>query len=298
MSRILLVLTLLVTGACTRQEPPRTPGPMRIVVSIAPLTGLVSALAPPDASIRTLVPPGRSLHGYELSPADVAALGAADLVVYVGLGLDPAAEAFLRAHPSGRRRALSFAQAVDVRAEPHVHTDEPHEHHGPDPHLWLDPELVGRLIPALAGALDEVARAIAQPIEGLDSRALALMDRVAEVDAEYRTRLEPFRGASIVTHHNAYARVADRYGLKIAAVIRPIEGEEPTPGQIDAAVRAIRSRGARAVFVEPQFNPAAAERIAAAAGVPLGRLDPEGATDWFALMRANLDALVRILSPG
>lgn len=298
MIRLLLIALLLSAGACSRQEPARAPGPMRIVVSIAPLTGLVAALAPQDARIRTLVPPGRSLHGYELSPADVAALGAADLVVYVGLGLDPAAETFLAAHPSARRRSVCFARVADIRAEPHVHTDEPHEHHGPDPHLWLDPELVGRLIPALAGTLDEVARAIDRPIEALDSRAAALAARVAEVDAEHRTRLEPFRGASIVTHHNAYARLADRYGLKIAAVIRPIEGEEPTPGQIDAAVRAIRERGARAVFVEPQFNPAAAERIAAAAGVPLGRLDPEGNTDWFALMRANLEALVRMLSPG
>jgi hypothetical protein len=46
------------------------------------------------------------------------------------------------------------------------------------------------------------------------------------------------------------------------------------------------------VFVEPQRNQAAPRRIAAAAKVRLGVLDPLGNGDWIGMMEANLAALV------
>jgi zinc transport system substrate-binding protein len=302
-------------AACHRSAPAqpavRPPGPLRMVVSIPPLTGFTADLAPPGAQVTTLIGSGRSEHGYELTPMDRAALVRADLIVYIGLNLEPSIERSAREHP-GRPPSICFAEAVGedkaVPSEgehppeptPAHHDDDDHDHGLIDPHLWLDPALVTAFLPKLSAAVSQAAIAAGAQPAAEDDRAKAALDaalaRVADVDAAYRRELAPFAGRTIVTHHSAWARLANRYGLKIAAVIRPIEGTETTPAQLHDAITAIREQHATAVFVEPQFDPTAARRIAEGAGANLGTLDPLGTGDWSALMRQNLDQLVKTLS--
>jgi len=305
MGAVLAVLGVLAAG-CDRSgaSAKRAPGPLRVVVTVAPLSGLVRPLLPADAVVTTLIPPGRSEHGYELSPKDMADLAAADVVVYVGLGLDPQVESLLKKKQVPTRRVVSFSQVAGID-DPladghHDHDDhEGHDHGSLDPHLWLDPELAAKLVPAVAAAAQAAlmadGAAAADAVQKVRTSRDALLADIKALDAELRAKLAPLAGMSIVTHHAAWERFAGRYGLKVAAVIRTINDSEPSIGQMSDAVQAIKAQGVRAVFVEPQFNAAAAERVAKEAGVKLGTLDPLGDGDWFKLMRDNADALVRFL---
>lgn len=301
----LVVMLASALLGCERR--PAAGAPLRIVVSIAPLTSLVADLAPPGSDVSTLIPAGRSLHSYEVTPADIARLGTADVVVFIGLALDPKVSEFLAAHPSGRRTTLCFADVVGLKLPhgfvPHEHdAHAEHEEDEPpiDQHIWLDPALVARLVPAIRKAIENAEERRGTLTSDERARLAAaetqLIERIDALDHDYAQRLKPLAGRAIVTHHDAFRRIADRYGLRIAAVIRPIESAEPTPGAIAAAAEAARAEGARAVFFEPQFDPASAERIAQSAGARLGRLDPEGDNDWFRLMKSNLDSLVTNLS--
>lgn len=274
---------------------------LNVVVTVAPLAGLVKPLLP-MSELTILMKPGRSEHGYEFTPEDLAHLGRADLVVYVGLGLEPQVESFLKKRPSSSRREICFADAVGVKPDPHDHAHHTHApgepcSHAVDPHLWLDPVLCRELVPRLAEAIgelsppaDESARAMALAARRQHARAIDAVDEV------HKTRLAPLKGRSIVTHHAAFGRLAERYGLKVAAVIRESETSEPTPGQIADVIKAVREHKVGAIFTEPQFDSKVAQRLATQAGVKLGRLDPLGDGDWFNLMRANLDELVTNLS--
>ncbi|MBL9032273.1 MAG: zinc ABC transporter substrate-binding protein [Phycisphaerae bacterium] len=274
-------------------------GALRVVVSIQPLLGLAKELAPAGSEVTAIIGVGRSEHGHELTPAEAERIARADVVVYVGLGLEPGIARLVEQRPVKGRRVVCFASVVGVEDEHEGHSHGPEEacDHAVDPHLWLDPSLVERLVEAMRvaieGAMGERG-ALTQPErEALSSRAMALAARVRALDEEIKGELERLKGRTIVTHHNAWSRLAERYGLKVAAVIREVEGAEPTPGAIERAVVATREHGARAVFVEPQYSAAAGERIAKAAGVRLERLDPLGSGDWFAMMRGNAAALVR-----
>lgn len=286
-------------------QPPRAEAgvraePISIVVTIAPLKGLAEALAPAGSRVTVLMPPGRSEHGYEPTPRDLANLAKADVTVRIGLGLEPRVESFVKERPRAGRIDVGMAASLGIAAEEHHehdHSDPDHDHaaHAVDPHLWLDPSLVEAFVPHLAkaigdsasakGGLDDADRA------ALEERSRALVTKVREVDRAWREGLEPFKGRAIVTHHNAFPRPAARYGLRVAAVIRGLENAEPKPSQLEAVIAAIRRENVRAVFVEPQFNARLAERIAKAAGVRVARLDPLGDGDWFALMRSNLESL-------
>lgn len=282
----------------------REPGPLRVVVSIPPLLWPVRAMLPADTEITLLVPPGASEHGYELTPSQIAAIHHADVIAMVGLGLEPRLEQIVSARRVPWRQVVTFA-GLGEAIEHHDHAPHPgHENceHGVfDPHMWLEPPAMAayaaRLAQALTGEAISTAARLADGSPALDaSPVLAAASRIeaecAAMDAEYRAALAGLSSRRIVTHHNAFAYIARRYGLEVAAVIRPIVSVEPTPGEIDDAVNTIRAGGMRAIFVEPQFSIQGARRIAEVTGVKKLTLDPLGDGDWPGMMRANLSALV------
>jgi len=292
--------------------PPPPPPALRAVVSIAPLKSLALDLLPAGSTVEVLIPPGVSEHGYEIPPARLADLARADLVVSVGLGLEPALDKFLREHPRAGRREVVFAKVVEDVVAPaggadehnHDHAEPGHVHgpdcdHGPaDPHLWLDPVLTQRLVLAVSGAADVLLRvrapspgAAAEWSKALDTREEALLDRLRDLDTAHARRLAACPRKTIVVAHDAWGWLAKRYGLQTVA-IAGLNAGEPTPKAIADAAKAAREGKATAIFCEPQLSPAAAKRVAEATGLKLLTLDPLGQGDYFATMRRNLDALV------
>lgn len=315
----LCLIAIAALPACERSEkrPTRAPGPMRVVVTIPPLEGLIRPLLPADATVKVLIPPGRSEHGYEPTLSDTAALAEADVVVLVGMGLEGAVDTYLRRRPQPFRHEARLGVILgledahgghghdDHAHDPHAHDDHDHDHdhaghdhdhdhaHAIDPHVWLDPIMMKQALPEIA-RLIEVSMSEAGIMEGAGvSEKLATLEaRIDEVHARYTSELAPLTNRSIVTHHAAFGRLAERYNLRVAEVIRPIEGAEPTPARLAAALGAIERENVPAIFIEPQFDRRGAELLAQRAGVKLGQLDPLGSGDWFAMMEANLQELV------
>ncbi|HYF14876.1 MAG TPA: metal ABC transporter substrate-binding protein [Phycisphaerales bacterium] len=280
---------------------------LKVVVSVPPLHGLVKEIAPAGSEVEMLIRPGRSEHGYEISSKDAERLARADVVVWVGLNLEPRLEKALERVPKDKQSRVRFADVVGLKADDHA--DHDHEHgtgcdHAVDPHLWLDPDMVLQLLPAVRDAMREAMRRKGLLDDGaskaLSERLRKTEERVRAVRDEWRKGLAPYRGAAIVTHHDAFGRPAARFGLKIAAVVRPGASAEPSPKDIEKAVESIRTQRVRAVFVEPQYDAKIARKIAAQAGVPVGELDPLGDGDWVAMMEKNLAALRSTLggAPG
>lgn len=321
-----LILTTALVPACSGKKG-RAPGPVRAVVTIAPLAGLVKPLLPPSAEVRILMAPGRSEHGEEFTADDLAALAKADLVVLVGMALEPKVEAFLKEHPNADRQVVDFTEAVGLGSHDHAghdHADHDHDHAhdhaGEDPHLWLDPVLVAQVIPSISkaaatavqislptadavkpsgstGATDAGSSATwtKGQLPAAESQLLAL---VLKVDDEYRAALAPHAGKGIVTHHAAWGRLAERYGLKVAEVLRPVESVEPDAGHTAKVIEAVKASGTGVIFVEPAYDRGSAERIAQAAGARIVTVDPLGTGDWAAMMRANLAAFLDAFGTG
>lgn len=285
---------------------------LRVVVSIAPLKGIVEPLLPAGSKIDILIPPGVSEHGYEIPPAKLAAAADADLVVWVGLGLEPQLEKFLASRPrSGgvQRVQLEFAEAVGVEppsdGKPHDHKHN-HEHAedgsccppGADPHLWLDVGLVSKLVEPLSGAVAraQAARGVTGPAE--DARLAAaradLAKKLDTLDREFRDRLKDATTRKIIVGHDAWSRLAARYEL-VTVPIAGMTATEPTAKSIQRAVDTVREHKLPIVFTEPQISRRAAERIARATGARMMLIDPLGDGDYFATMRKNLDAIAASL---
>ena len=289
--------------------PPTKASPLRVVVSIPPLRGLISPLldeAGIPNTIDVLIPVGASEHGYEIPPAMLGRLAGADLVVEVGLGLEPQVDKLLASQPDTRRRVIVLADAAGIfpdkgkdeagrerghdHEEHNGHEDDDDHHHGTDPHIWLDPVLVEKVIVAEAKVLRDMLGADAAASARVAASEAAVLARVRALDERYRTTIGSAARRTIVVGHDAWGYLARRYGIETIA-IKGLTASEPTPAAMQAAVVAVRDKKASCVFAEPQLGRAAADHIAAATGVPVRTLDPLGDGDWFKLMEANLKEL-------
>ena len=287
---LLLAWCVMVCGSVTIARAQEASPPPRIVVSLAPLAGITRALLPEGAKVETLIPPGASEHGYDIPPSKLSSLANADLVVYVGLGLEPQVEKYVKDHSRPGRRDVGFAAAVGIKADEHdhdEHEDHDHHHHGADPHLWLDPILVKQFAPLLAAEISALGREGPRTAELVGARRDAFVKRVDELDAAYRAMVQAAPRKTMIVGHDAYGHLAGRYGLTTIA-IAGLAASEPTPSAIAAVSAAAREKGVTTIFVEPQLSRGVASRIASACNLQVRVLDPLGDGDWLGLMRKNL----------
>ena len=272
MLRLAAPLGVLLIAGCTGRAP--APGTPAAAATIAPLADVVARVAGPGWDVRTIVPPGVSPHVFEPTPKEVRLVARARLVVTVGAGYDGWA-AKLAAACASDARLFDGGKAAGIVAlgEGEAHGEDADGDLGHDPHWWLSPPLVAKILPALAEELSAIDPAGAA---GYRDRAAAFAAELSRLDAEIARTLRPVAGSSIVTAHNAWAYFADRYGLKPAGSIEPVPGREPSPREIQSLVLAARREGLRTLFTEPQFPLEAARVVADEAGLRVAMVDPVG----------------------
>ncbi len=292
-------------AGCERAGDPSAPSdgaarPSVIAVSIYPLASLIqTTLAGDGAQVICLMPAGASPHTFEPTAADMREMRRADAVVVVGLGLDD--WAVNAAQAAGKADAVidcgELLGMADEGHDHHDHADQDHHHHGPvDPHIWLDPVLARKLMYALAEQWGMVRPNADTSIGSIDSA----MD---PLDKAYREKLAPFRGRKIVTYHSAFNRLAERYGLTVAATLEPAGATGTLSREaLRDAMAAIEQHDLKVIFAEPHFPPAAIDMLKEKTGVQVLVLDPIGDPNsqdrngYLPVMRYNLHTLAKGLS--
>lgn len=253
-----------------------------VVAAFYPLAYAAEEIGGDELAVRNLTPPGVEPHDLELSGRDVRTVADAGTVLYLGGGFQPALEDAIES---------TSARAIDLLAA--VETLPGGEESGADPHVWLDPLRYATIALRIGDELDRTAEA---------GRFAA---RLRALDAELRRGLSSCERDEIVTSHAAFGYLAERYGLQQVAITGLSPEAEPTPRDLEDAVREVQESGASTVFFETLVSPRLAETVAREAGADVAVLNPlEGLTeaeaaggdDYFSIMRANLAALRKALA--
>ncbi|HTR50951.1 MAG TPA: metal ABC transporter substrate-binding protein [Kofleriaceae bacterium] len=277
----------------------------KVAVSIFPLYDLVRRVAGDRVEVLLVLPPGRSEHEYDPTPKDIARLDGAKLAIAIGLDMDTWVETIVKGaggapifHVGDKIKTMPIAVEPIGEAEAHAGEapDSDDKPGAPDPHVWLDPERMKLVVDSIAEQLTAI-----DP-EGKTAFAAAadkLKGELQTLDAKIAARAKTWSKTTIVTFHGSMSYYAKHYGLRIAAVVEPLAGKEPTAAYIAEVLGAIKAGHAAALFSEPQFDKAPAETIAKEAGVPLGELDPVGGVtgrdSYEALLLWNTDQLDKVL---
>jgi len=247
-------------------------GPDTVVAGFYPLAFAAEEVAP-GVPVANLTPPGAEPHDLELSPIDAATVRDARLVLLLGQGFQPQLE---DAAGDGDN-VLHLLDMAGLDLLPNS-----------DPHVWLDPVRYAKIVERIGQAL------------GAEDAAAELVARLNDLDAEYRQGLADCERHEIVTSHEAFAYLAQRYGLEQIPITGLNPEAEPQPADLAHVVDLVEERGVTTIYYETLVSPQIAETVARETGAKTAILDPiEGLTpaeishgeDYFTRMRANLRAL-------
>ncbi|MCG8473296.1 MAG: zinc ABC transporter substrate-binding protein [Desulfobacterales bacterium] len=246
---------------------------VQVFVSILPQKAFVEHIGGDRVDVSVLVSPGESPATYRPKPSRIAKLAASNIYFRVGVPF----ENQLLPKVKGLSRELLVVDtrkgiALRQMRGHHEHGDHHHDgedHEGADPHIWLDPMRVKRQAEIIRDALS------AFDPQGRKTYEKGYLTFASELDAlhdELKQALEPVKGSVLYVYHPAFGYFAEAYGLVQKAV--EVEGKRPKGKTLSKFIQQAKRDKARVIFVQPQFDRHAAEKIAHAIGGSVVALDP------------------------
>ena len=292
-----LAAALLLSGCAAADA--GNDGRMPVTAAFYPLQFAAARVGGDHVRVTTLTKPGVEPHDLELTPKAVGSLRTVDAVVYLA-GFQPAVDDAVRSQ--ARDAAVDVAPAARLVAPPEPgHEGEDaaehaeHDDGGVDPHFWLDPRRLGDVATSLG---DEFARRDPANAAAYRANAAALVADLDALDADFRSGLARCRSRELVTGHDSFGYLADRYDLHQEGVAGLSPDVEPDAAMLRDLSARVREAGVRTVYSENLVSPDLARTVAREAGAGVAVLDPlEGLTeasrgrDYLEVMRANLATL-------
>jgi zinc transport system substrate-binding protein len=292
-SSLLFAPTMLLAEGAAHAEAPN------VVVSIKPIHSLVASIMKGVGEPALIVEGAASPHTYSMKPSNAAALEKANIVFWVGRGLEAFLEKPLESLGSGAKivelddapglEKLKFREGGAFEAhddgdeheagaegtEAHEEAGHHHDEGEFDLHLWLDP------INAKAMAVEiEKTLAAADPANAATYKTNldALNTRLDALDKKLVETVAPIKDKPFIVFHDAYQYFEHRYHVKVAGSITVSPETLPGAARLKQIHEKIVELGATCVFAEPQFEPKLVNVVLEGTAAKSGALDPEAAT--------------------
>jgi manganese/iron transport system substrate-binding protein len=230
-------------------------GALQVVATTTQVADFARSVGGDRVQVTSLLKPGVDAHDYEPSPADIATIARADVVLQNGVGLEEWLDDTIS--------SSGFAgPVVDTSKGIQLRQVEG----GDDPHIWQDPRNAQRMASTIEEAL-----ATAAPADTATFKAnlAAYTDQLQSLDAEVERQIDSLANKRVVTNHDAFGYYLDRYGLVlIGSVIGSFDTSAELSGrELRDLVAKIKATGVKAIFSETTLPPKAAETIGREAGV-------------------------------
>ncbi|MGV8965316.1 MAG: metal ABC transporter substrate-binding protein [Cellulomonas sp.] len=260
-------------------------GRVQVLASFYPLQYVTEQVGGDLVTVSSLTPPGAEPHDVELSPRQVRSVGETDLVVYLS-GFQSAVDAAVAARTP--------AHVVDAADTVNLVTGHVGQENGAlDPHFWLDPQRLATLAKPVAAALTAADPAHA---DSYAANAATLTAALGALDTEFTTGLATCERRVIVTSHEAFGYLADRYDLTLIGISGLDPEAEPSPARLKEIGDIVRAQGVTTIFSEKLVNPKVAQTLASDLGITSAVLDPvesltDTNSDYRGVMEKNLTVL-------
>ena len=271
----------------------------KIVTTFLPVHLFTKAVVGDTSDVEILISPGAEVHGYQATPDDVKLLVQADVLVENGLGMEEFLSALVANAGNSNLQQITASKGIEViegeEEDEHGHHGHDHHHHGEgNPHVWLDPVLAQQQVANIRDGLIAIAPNNA---DSYRSNAEAYIQQLQQLDSEFQQKLASVAGCNFITFHDAFAYLAQRYGLQQEAIVE-IPEDSITPKDIQRVQQAAKEYQVKALLTEPGIEDKRIQQISSDLNLSLEEIDPleSGETDpqyYFQAMRGNLEALSR-----
>lgn len=287
--------------------------PLRVVTSIGIFADMAANVGGDAVEVTALVPAAADPHSWEPSIREMRALAAADVFIYNGLGLEAWVDRTLAAAAPRDLSVVVLSEGLQPLGDSHFHVEDATGTRGTangqgaigrragagaevrgDPHMWLDLRngiaYVRRMEKAFIAAAPERAAEI-------EERAAAYVKELENLDAWFEEQVQaiPPQRRVLMTDHDAYVYMAERYGLERFGFVTANPDREPSAREMARLTAQLRARAVPALFAEPHVGTAFIDELARELGIPVGVLYTDAffgdVRTYVDMMRANGEAL-------
>jgi zinc transport system substrate-binding protein len=276
MLRLPLIFVLLLTLSFTPAYAAKTPN---VVVSIAPVHSLVAGVMEGVAEPELLVSGNKSPHSYQLRPSQVRLLQRADIVVWVGEGI----ESFLPRTLATLGKDTRIIELMDVPGMKLLPTrrggvwgESGEHHHGhseKDGHLWLDPDNARVIVDRMVAVLGQLDASHAYIYRANGAR---LQQQLIELDRVLQQTLAEVHKTPYLVFHDAYQYFEQRYQLNPVGAIMVDPEHKPGARRIREIHEQLQKQNVHCVFSEPQFSERLLQVVTEGMRLKSATLDPMG----------------------
>lgn len=281
------LLALFAAGAAPAQAA------VDVVTSNQDLAWLVKELGGKNVSVEFLAGSGQDPHFVQPRPSQVARLSRADMIVRIGMDLDIWFDSLTRA--AGNSKIVQNApgyvdaslgiQALQVpqgkldpsRGDIHIYGN---------PHYFFGPS---NLPVAARNVRDGLKRVDPKNAGTYDANYNALLKQLRSKMAEWKGKLAPHRGKSVVTYHMSLIYFLTDFGLREFGYVEPRPGLQPTPGHVATLASRMKQDKIKAIITEKYRPRRYADLVGKQSGaqvvvIPGGIGAEKGTEDYFTFM--------------
>lgn len=299
-------------AACSSGKMDTAGGKLRVVCTLFVPYDFVREIAGDKVDLTLLLPPGMESHSYDPTPADMKAVGNADLLIRVGENMETwSAKLFDKS--TGAKAYLDIASEMGLRLAAHEH-EHGHEHEHKhereaeqglvDAHIWTDPVYAQGMIKVIADAL---CRLDGSNAEFYKSNSEKYIKKLKALDSGFRDAVKNGKRDTVVfSGRFAFRNFTERYSLKfVSALDACADNSEPGARTVAKIVDTVRDEKIPVIFYEELTEPRTAEIICGETGCAMrlfhschnvSRDEFEAGVGYLSLMNGNLENLREALS--
>ena len=267
---------------------------IKVVTTIKPLHSLIANVMEGVGEPSLIIEGSTSPHSFTLKPSHAKLLEEADIIFWVGEGIETFMERPLESIVKNAEvvefmeiesiNKLKFREESifedhddhdghDEHDDEHEgHDDHGHAHGEFDAHIWLDPMNAKEMVLEIAHELSHLDPANEDKYNAnAKATNLALDEMIDDISQNIN------KDAKFVVFHDAYQYFEERFGVRAAGALTLNTDVLPGAKQIDEIQDVIKDRGINCIFSEPQFNPKIISTIAQDTNIKTGVFDPLGA---------------------
>lgn len=273
----LLLFFAMILSACNQQNTDQKEEKQKPIVSVSvlPVKYFTEQIAGEFLHVNVMIPGGASPATYEPSPEQMKKLLKSD--AYLTIPVLSFEKAWLPKFKSSNKELEFYNLTTGIELNElagHHHGEEEH-HHGhshdyvADPHIWVSPSTVLRMVENIADALLELYPEKQHEIKENYAR---LASDIKMKNEKASKVLRETQNKSFLIFHPALGYLARDYNLN--QIIIENHGKEPSPRQLQKVVELARHHNVEHIFVQKQFDVKNAEAVAKELDIELVVIDP------------------------
>ncbi|AQS53507.1 Manganese-binding lipoprotein MntA [Jeotgalibaca dankookensis] len=266
-SAALMLLIGCGSNEATTDEASNSDDKLQVVSSFTIIQDLAREIGGDDVSIHNLVPTGTDPHEYEPLPLDMKKATDADILFYNGLNLEGGEDGWFFKMINSVNQDMDNLYSLTERVEPMYLSGEDGKKDQINPHAFINPAVGIKMAEDMRDAFIEKDP---ENKGNYEERATAYLERLKEVEKEYRERINdiPEEKRILVTSERAFQYMADEYGLKEGFIWAIDTEENGSPEQIKSLIAFVKDNNVPVLFIESNVDTRPMETVSKETGVP------------------------------